>query len=110
MDFPHGVTVTVRSVTSSDDGLGNTVDTVVESAWGPCAVAPRYATESTDPRVPPVVVGVTIYGPSRPLDGNDRLVINGLEYQVDGLPGVWSSPFTGWAPGMEVPAKRVAAS
>ena len=106
MDFAHGVTVTVRSVTTTDDGLGNTSEVVTESAWGPCAVAPRYATESTDPSVPRVIVGATVYGPTRVLDSDDRLVIGGVVYEVDGLPGRWSSPFTGWAPGMEVPVKR----
>lgn len=106
MDFAHGVTITVRSVTTTTDPLGNTSEVVVEESWGPCAVAPRYATESTDPRVPPVIVGKTIYGPTRDLDSDDRLVIDGTEWQVDGLPGEWTSPFTGWAPGMEVPVKR----
>lgn len=110
MYYPSGVTITVRTVTTTDDGLGNTTETVVESSWGPCAVAPRYATESTDPRVPPVIVGKTVYGPTRALDSNDRLVIDGVVYEVDGLPGEWSSPFTGWKPGMEVPVKRTASA
>ena len=108
MNFPHGTTVTVRSVTTTDDGLGNTTEVVTESEWGPCAVAPRYATESTDPRVPPVIVGKTVFGPTRALDSDDRLVIDGEEWQVDGLPGEGVNPFSGWAPGMEVPVKRAA--
>ena len=108
MDFPHGVTVTVRSVTTTDDGLGNTSETVTESAWGPCAVAPRYATESTDPRVPPVIVGKTVYGPTIALDSDDVLLIDGTAWQVDGLPGEWVNPFTGWDAGIEVPVKRAA--
>lgn len=106
MDFPHGETVTVRSTTTTDDGLGNTTTTVVESSWGPCAVAPRYATESSDPRAPQVIVGKIVYGPPRTLDSDDTLVIDGVTYQVDGLPGEWVNPFTGWAPGIEVPVKR----
>jgi hypothetical protein len=106
MEFGHGVTVTLRSTVTTDDGLGNTTETVTESSWGPCAVAPRYATESTDPRVPPVIVGKTVYGPTRAIDADDTLVIDGLEYQVDGLPGEWVNPFTGWAPGIEVPVVR----
>jgi hypothetical protein len=109
MDFAHGTMVTVRSTTTTDDGLGNTTETVTESQWGPCAVAPRYATESTDPRVPAVIVGLIVMGPTRALDSDDTLVIGDKVYQVDGEPGVWESPFTGWAPGMEVPVKRAAA-
>jgi hypothetical protein len=88
--------------------MGNTTEVVTESAWGPCAVAPRFATESADSRVAPVVVGLVVYGPAVELDSDDLLVINGLEYAVDGLPAEWTSPFTGWAPGVEVPVRRVA--
>lgn len=120
MDFAHGVTVTVRSVTTTDDGLGNTSETVTETAWGPCAVAPRYATESTDPRVPPVIVGKTVYGPTIALGSNDRLHLGETDgrivgddkrvwYDVDGLPGEWINPFTGWDAGIEVPVKRAGA-
>ena len=109
MDFAHGVMVTVRSTTTTTDDLGDTTEVVTEAEWGPCAVAPRYASESTDPRVPPVIVGKTVYGPARELDSDDTLVIDGVAYQVDGLPGVWTNPFTGWAPGIEVPVKRAGA-
>ena len=109
MDFPHGVIVTLVSTTTADDGLGNTTETTTETPWGPCAVAPRYANESTDPRVPPVIVGKTVYGPAVAIDSDDTLVIGGETYQVDGLPGEWTNPFTGWAPGIEVPIKRTAA-
>ena len=105
--FAHGVTITVRSVTTTDDGLGNTSEEVTETAWGPCAVAPRYANESNDPRSPALIVGKTVYGPAVTLDADDRLVIDGEEWQVDGLPGEWRNPFTGWDAGVEVPVKRV---
>ena len=106
MNFPHGTTITVTSVTTTDDGLGNTTETTTTRTWGPCAVAPRFATESTDPRVAPVVVGKTVYGPAISLDADDRLLIDGETWQVDGLPAVWRSPFTGWEPGVEVPVVR----
>ena len=109
MDFPHGETVTVRSVTTTTDAHGDSTTAVVEESWGPCAIAPRYATESTDPHASPLIVGKTIYGPTRTLNSDDLLVIGGETWQVDGLPGEWQSPFTGWAPGMEVPVKRAAA-
>lgn len=109
MNFPHGVMVTVRSVVTTDDGLGNTSETVTESEWGPCAVAPRYTTESVDSRVPPMIIGKTVYGPPVALDSDDRLVIDGELWQVDGDAGEWKSPFTGWFPGVEVPVKRASA-
>lgn len=106
MNFPHGSLITVRSVTTTNDGRGNTTETVNESQWGPCAVAPRFATESTDPRVAPVVVGKTIYGPPVDLDADDVLMIDGETWQVDGLPAEWTNPFTGWQPGIEVQVVR----
>ena len=107
--FPHGVTVTVRSVVTSTDSYGDSTTETVETSWGPCAVAPRYATESVDPRSAPVIVGKTVFGPAIDLDSDDQLIIDGLTYEVDGLPGEWVSPFTGWAPGVEVPVKRTGA-
>lgn len=35
----------------------------------------------------------------------DRLVIRGLVCEVAGHPFLWTSPYTGWAPGMIVRAK-----
>lgn len=116
MNFPHGVMVTLVSTTTTDDGLGNTTTEAVTYEWGPCAIAPRYATESSDPRVPPVIVGKTVMGPPIEVDpadltmnSDDLLVLPDGEYQVDGLPGEWVNPFTGWHPGIEVPVIRASA-
>jgi hypothetical protein len=106
MNFAYGKTLTLVSTITTTDPLGDSTTIETETSWGPCAVAPRYATESTDPRVPPVIVGKVIYGPAVAIDSDDRIRIDGELYEVDGLPGVWESPFTGWAPGIEVPVKR----
>jgi hypothetical protein len=116
MNFPHGVMVTLVSTTVTDDGLGNTTEESVTYEWGPCAIAPRYATESTDPRVAPLIVGKTVMGPPLDVDpadltisSADSLILPDGTYQVEGLPGEWVSPFTGWAPGLEVQVKKVGA-
>ena len=106
MDFPYGITVTLRSTVTATDDYGNETTVVTESAWGPCAVAPRTSSESTDPHSPALIVGQTVYGPEVSIDSDDVLVIDGEEWQVEGMPGVWRSPFTGWAPGIEVPIKK----
>lgn len=111
MNFAHGVMVTLVSTTVTDDGLGNTTEETVTYEWGPCAIAPRYANESTDPRVAPIVVGKTVMGPALDPDvmtisAADSLVLPDGTYQVDGLPAEYVSPFTGWAPGIEVQVKR----
>lgn len=109
MDFPHGQTITVRSTTTTRDEFGDESTVVTEVPWGPCAVAPRSSSESADPSAPAVIVGLTVYGPVITLDSDDTLLIGGVVYEVDGIPGKWESPFTGWAPGMEVAVKRASA-
>lgn len=107
MDFPHGVMVTVRSTTTTTNSHGDSTTVVVESQWGPCAVAPRSSEERTDSRAPAVITGLTVYGPQIDLDADDTLLIDGETYQVEGNPGEWRSPFTDWAPGLEVAVKKV---
>ena len=104
--FANGVTITIVSTVTTRDRLGNSTETATQVPWGPCMVAPRYANESTDPRVAPIVVGKTVYGPADVMiDEDDTLVIDGVEWQVDGLPGDWPWPGGGMA-GLEVPVKR----
>ena len=106
--FANGATVTVVTTTTTADRLGNTTETTVEIPWEGVLVAPRYATESTDPRVAPVIVGKTVYGPATvTIDADDTLIIDGVTWQVDGLPGEWPWPGGGMA-GLEVPVKRTA--
>lgn len=117
MDFPHGVMVTLVSTTTTRDRLGNETTETVTYEWGPCGIAPRFATESTDPRVAPLVVGKEVYGPAidvdpadLAIDSDDTVVISGVEWRVDGLPadftGDGRNPFTGWEPGLVVNVKR----
>lgn len=106
MDFAYGKTITVKSVTTTTDDHGDSSETSSTASWGPCAVSPRFSSVSVDPRSAPVVVGLTVYGPTRALNADDRLVIDGSEYLMDGEPAVWENPFTGWSPGIEVAVKR----
>lgn len=110
MDFPHGETVTVRSVTTSDNGLGDTTTATTDTAWGPCAVWDRFAEERTDPQAPAVIVGLSIAGPRIAINSDDLVIRGGVTYQVDGPPqGNTVSPFTGWDPGIVVNLKRAGA-
>lgn len=107
MNFPGAQRVTIRRVTTTDLGKGETSETVVARSWT-AMVAPRYGGESIDPRVPPVVVGKTLYGPATvTLDADDRIVIGGIEYEIDGIPADWPWPGGGMA-GLEVQVKRAA--
>lgn len=106
MDFPYGEMVTLRSTVSTTDDHGDTTEVVTDVPWGPCAVAPRTSSETTDPHAPAVIVGLTIYGPEVEIHADDTVLIRGEVYQVEGVPGSWRSPFTGWAPGLEVAVRR----
>lgn len=114
VDFPNGSPATIVSTTTVVDDNGDSTTETVEVEWGLCALAPRYANESVDPRTAPVVVGSMIYGPPLPtgvtIDSDDRISLGGAEWQVDGLPedytGLGRNPFTGWEPGLAVPVKR----
>jgi hypothetical protein len=111
VDFPYGVMVTVLSSTETVDKYGDTdAAAATSSLWGPCAVAPRTTAERVDSRSPAVITGLTVYGPRVTLKASDRLVINGDTYEIDGIPGDWSSPFTGWQPGIEVAVVRASGS
>lgn len=113
MNFPYGATVTHVTVSTTTDDDGNETTVRTEADWGPVAVAPRFATESADTRVPPVVVGKTFYGPAATINSDDLIILDDVEYEVDGLPedytGSGANPFTGWEPGIVVQTKRAAA-
>lgn len=110
MDFPHGTTLTVRRTIETVSDLGDVTYDTADLPWGPCAVAPRYATETTNPNAAPVVIGKEIYGPAFDLTAADEIIIDGEPWQIDGgsadFTGSGANPFTGWAPGIVVPVKR----
>lgn len=110
MDFPYGETLTVRSTVTTKDPFGDVTTVVTEESWGPCAVAPRSSEENADSTAPAVIMGLSIYGPPRTFGADDQIVFASGTYagtwEVEGLPGDWESPFTGWHPGVEVAVKR----
>ena len=107
MNFPHGETVTLvaRAVTGQDgdgnDVYGETLTDVI-GGFDPAIGFERVGgmdQVSTQPQVylPPGTV----------VDSVDAVVVRGLRYEVDGTTNDWRSPFTGWAPGVVIPLKRV---
>lgn len=40
------------------------------------------------------------------LSPHDKWVVDGEEYEVEGTPKVWRSPFTGWEAGTEIALRR----
>jgi hypothetical protein len=104
--LPFGETITVRRPGGTDqrgDPEPATTHTVTD-----CAFAPRASTEAVDRR-DTVVIGITLYAPpDADIQPTDQIVrADGTVWEVDGEPGDWLTPFTGWHPGLQIALKRV---
>ena len=66
-------------------------------AWGAAvdfpvyAVTPKQSIETDAVGRRPVITGLTVYAPvdSAPVSSQDRFVFRGVEWSVEGEPGVW---------------------
>lgn len=108
MTFPFGATVTlVRRVKSGEDAFGNdTFSTTSQTVVG--AYSPGGSSEQVQGQ-DVVVTQPTVYLPTgTDLRAVDAIDIGGERFEVDGTPGEWQNPFTGWRPGLEVRLRRVA--
>ena len=107
MRFSHGETVTVvRASPGGVDAYGDPLPGDASRVDVPgCAVAPRYSSEPSERGRQGVIVGLTVYGPDVFLS-TDQVEVRGVLYDVEGEPGFWENPFTGWAPGVEVALRR----
>lgn len=113
MVWPHGEQVTILhpGTPTEDPDYGTPIPgeptpEIVDRA----AVAPRTenrvdvenhryqstVTSGFDVFLPP---GVTV-------EPDARMIVRGETYEVDGEPGDWRNPFTGWHPGIQVSVKR----
>lgn len=110
MDFTYGETITVMPGPPGTDSYGDPLPiTRTGGDITGCAVAPRYSTEPTERGRQGVIVGLSIYAPTgSDILFTDLIEVRGQVYMVEGDPGDWVNPFTGWAPGMEIALKRAA--
>lgn len=112
MSFAYGEPITVTTVTQSGtDDYGDPVTTST-SIVRTGAFAPAIGFESTNGQDQVVsqpqafFTGQDAVDVAAVIDSASMLTIRGLVYQVDGDPGDWRSPFTGWQAGLVVPLKR----
>lgn len=101
------VTVTLVSVTETDDGLGNISETTGSASYDQVRFAPRSSAESSDSTEPRVVTGAALYRRGEfPADEADRIVIAGQHSSIN---GTWQvvGDVGRWASGVEVAIKRV---
>lgn len=107
MTFPLGAQITlVTRAKSGTDSYGNDVygetTTTVVGAFAPGGSSELIQGQDT------VITQPTVYLPAgTDVTSVDEVEVNGLRYLVDGEPNAWVSPFTGWAPGVEVRLERV---
>lgn len=114
MDFPAGETIyVVRGREVVDPYSGETAlrrdwsDPVITPYPG-CAVVPRVSDELLRQGMAPLVIGWTVFSPHEDTDvtRHDRIRIRGEDWEVDGEPVLWSSPFDDWTPGWSITVKR----
>lgn len=101
------ISVSLVTVTTTDDGLGNTAETTTSVTYDNVRFAPRSSSERTDPRAPAVITAASLYRRGEfPAAAADRIVIAGESdlidgtWQVEGEAGFWGR-------GTEVAIKRV---
>jgi len=111
--FPRhraGVLVTVLRFAAGDEDVhGNPV-----ASWSEFAVLENCAFDpgsTSEPRLAGqdrVVVEPTLYASfDAPVEPQDHVLVNGVEYEVEGVPRRWSSPFSGTAYGSVMTLRRV---
>lgn len=107
MTFPFGRSVSlVRRSKSGTDAYGNdaftTTSTVVRGAFAPGGSTEQVQGQNV------LITQPTLYLPAgTDVSSVDAVDIDGDRFEVDGSPNDWTSPFTGWSPGVEVRLKRV---
>lgn len=104
--FGEPATIITRTVTGQD-GDGNDVYSTVEVATSG-AFAPAGSTELVQGQAT-VIENDTFYldeGAATP-EPTDRLRIRGDLYEIDGRPGVFHNPYTGYEPGPVLRLERV---
>lgn len=113
MDYPHGEQVTIlhpgETTTDPDYGTpvpGDPTPEVVDRA----AVAPRIQnrTDTENNRFQATVQsGYDVFLPAGvTVEPDAQMVVRGETFEVDGEPGDWRNPFTGWQAGVQVALRR----
>lgn len=69
--------------------------------------APRSSTDMRDGGRDGAITGLTVYAPAGvDVRATDSVEVDGDLYEIDGVPGHWTSPLTGWAAGVEIPLRK----
>lgn len=104
-----GQTITIlHAATEGYDDNGDPIDaTTLETDVAGCAVAPRFADETTDRGRQGTIIGYTVYAPpGTTIDHLDRVRHLGVVYDIEGQPGIWFNPYQGKERGVQFALKR----
>jgi len=113
MDFPFGETVTrLRATAVTDPYSGEATalswDNPDELPISGCAFDPGTSTEPVTDARNQVITQPVLYAPfGSDITAADRLVVRGRTWKVQGDPGEYRNPFTGWEAGMVIKLEDV---
>lgn len=108
-------TVGLRSITTTDDGIGNSTETLSTSSVGGLLYAPEGIAETTDLERPRVIGDATLYGTlTTRLNADDELTHDGECCDGTDFPhGTWQvvGGSKGWGDGdSAIPIRRTGAA
>lgn len=108
--FGYGETVEHHKATTTVSPIGQTRTSLAPPVpLAGCGFAPESTKEPRDGTQIRVVSTAKLYVPAGTQVGpNDEFTVRGVRYAVEGDPGQWTNPFTGWSPGAEIMLRRVA--
>lgn len=109
--FPHGETITRLRGTAETDPYSNEATGIDWSTPSSltipgCGFNPGQSAEPLQAGRNAITTQPEVYAPAgSDVLAGDRITVRGKTYEVDGEPGVWKNPFSGWEPGMVVALK-----
>lgn len=108
MRYAAGEPVTVRRrIPAGLDEYGNAAFTDLSAVVPGCAFSPGLSAETVQGRDLTISQPIAYLPAGTAVAGIDGLTVRGVRYEVDGVPNVWRSPFTGVTRGIEVRLKGV---
>ena len=101
--------VRVRQTPGGVDEFGDPIpSSETRTTLAEAFVAPRTTDELTNLGRTGVVIGLTLFTPfGTDIEPDDQVEVDGVLYEVDGQPGDWANPLTGWEAGTTVALTRV---
>jgi hypothetical protein len=106
--FPYAQTITLlHRVLAEPDEYGNDTYSDVPMQVSGCVVQPAGSNEITQ-FTDQVSTDITVFMPyGTEVSALDGLVINGVKYEIAGIPQQWRSPFSGHTSPLQIRASLV---